>query len=305
MAQFGEVKDFLAKFGADVEIEDLEALSPVAFFARFLQGATGSIDDSDRLAVERSFVVREVEVDGDDGEVTYAYDPTPGDGTKMLWEREMRFQRIGDRWFGLMDAGMHQLTSNVRRNIADFRRREKSDTDRSIGSHKRELERIALYGYVDEETKAPVIEPRFRAAGDFSEEGLAPVQFFRKWGYIDKTGATVIPPQYDYAQEFVDGVAPVAMEIENSFEFKWTYIDTNGTPLWGVDFEEAMPFSDGLAAVMRDGLWGYINPDGEVVIPFQFQTAGPFDQNHAHVTLLTGDDEVEQWMIDNTGRKLF
>ncbi|MEZ5330198.1 MAG: WG repeat-containing protein [Verrucomicrobiales bacterium] len=275
MAQFGEANDFLAKFGSDVEIEDLEALSPAAFFARFLEGATGMIDDSDRLAVERSFVVRDVEVDGDDGEVTYAYDPTPGNGSKMLWERAMRFQRIGDRWFGLMDAGMSQLTSNVRRNIADFRRREKRDTELSPRDQERELERIALYGYVDEETKVPVIEPRFRGAGDFSAEGLAPVQFFRKWGYINKAGVTVIPPQYDFAQEFVDGVAAVAVEVENSFEFKWTYIDTNGKQMWGAEFEEAMPFSDGLAAVMRDGLWGYIDPNGEVVIPFQFHTAGP------------------------------
>jgi hypothetical protein len=237
--------------------------------------------------------------------VTYAYDPTPGDGPKLLWERAMRFQRIGDRWFGLMDAGMSQLTSNVRRNIADFRRREKRDAELSPRDQGRELECVALYGYVDEETKTPVIEPRFRGAGDFGAEGLAPVQFFRKWGYISKAGVTVIPPQYDFAQEFVDGVAAVAVEVENSFEFKWTYIDTNGAQMWGKEFEEAMPFSDGLAAVMRDGLWGYIDPTGEVVIPFQFHTAGPFDQDHAHVTILGDDDEIREWLIDNTGRKLF
>ncbi|PSO79918.1 MAG: hypothetical protein BRC51_06045 [Cyanobacteria bacterium SW_12_48_29] len=41
-----------------------------------------------------------------------------------------------------------------------------------------------------------VINPQFDYAGEFSE-GLAPIKISDKWGYIDKTGEMVINPQFD------------------------------------------------------------------------------------------------------------
>lgn len=52
-------------------------------------------------------------------------------------------------------------------------------------------------------------------------------------------------------------------------------------------FERAMRFSDGLAAVRINGLFGYINIDGEVVIKPAFDAAGPFNNGLAEV--LIGD----------------
>ncbi|WP_081103996.1 WG repeat-containing protein [Leptospira weilii] len=43
-------------------------------------------------------------------------------------------------------------------------------------------------------------------AHSFSE-GLAAVQIGKKWGFIDKTGNVVIPPQLEIASHFSEGLA--------------------------------------------------------------------------------------------------
>ena len=54
-------------------------------------------------------------------------------------------------------------------------------------------------------------------------EGLAPVRFNDKWGFIDKTGKEVIPFRYDYALDFsAEGIAHV------KFEGMWFYINKKG-----------------------------------------------------------------------------
>ena len=53
-----------------------------------------------------------------------------------------------------------------------------------------------------------VIPPQFEQADAFSE-GLARVKIGAKWGYIDKTGKQVIQPQLDEANSFAQGVALV------------------------------------------------------------------------------------------------
>lgn len=40
-------------------------------------------------------------------------------------------------------------------------------------------------------------------------EGLAPVQVDNRWGFIDTNGRFVINPQFDRAEPFAEGLAPV------------------------------------------------------------------------------------------------
>jgi hypothetical protein len=86
----------------------------------------------------------------------------------------------------------------------------------------------------------------------------------QKWGYIDKTGALVIQPQFDSASGFSDGLAAVQQGQ------KWGYIDKTGAPVIQYQFSGANDFSDGLAAVWtqdsaNNGLKGYINLKGDLV----------------------------------------
>lgn len=51
---------------------------------------------------------------------------------------------------------------------------------------------------------------------------------------------------------------------------KWGYIDANGKIVIPLEYEEVADFSEGLAPVCKNGKWGYINLKKEVVIPFKF-----------------------------------
>lgn len=64
---------------------------------------------------------------------------------------------------------------------------------------------------------AVTVEPRYEAAGQFGENGLAPVCQEGKWGYIDTLGSAVIPFVYDRACVFHEGLAVVAAADDGLF----------------------------------------------------------------------------------------
>ena len=56
------------------------------------------------------------------------------------------------------------------------------------------------------------------------------------------------------------------------------------------------PFSDGYAAVMRYGKWGYINVDGDEVIPCRYEAAGEFGNGLAPVAINNyGSGGIYKW----------
>ena len=85
----------------------------------------------------------------------------------------------------------------------------------------------------------------------------------RKYGYIDETGATAIPFQFDYAESFSEGLAVVGVGLEPS-DMKYGYIDAEGAEAIPCEYSLALPFCEG-AAVVRDakGVWGTLDPAGK------------------------------------------
>jgi WG containing repeat len=128
-----------------------------------------------------------------------------------------------------------------------------------------------------------------------------------KFGYIDTTGAMVIPAKFDAAADFSDGLA--AVEINR----QWGYIDPTGANVITPRFGEADQFSEGLAAV-TEGLvpvgmytpapYGYIDHTGKMVIVPQFDSRhsgfGLFKDGFAQVFQQTS--RVEFGYIDRTGK---
>ena len=55
---------------------------------------------------------------------------------------------------------------------------------------------------------------------------LYPIRENGLWGYINELAEWVIPPQYDYAESFRDGLALVEQDG------KMLYIDHDGTVVW-------------------------------------------------------------------------
>jgi hypothetical protein len=67
-------------------------------------------------------------------------------------------------------------------------------------------------------------------------EGLTPIKFRRKWGFVNTAGEMVVKPRYDAVK----------------------------------------PFSFGLAAVMLNGKWGFVDPKGNLIIKNQFVDVSSF-----------------------------
>lgn len=214
------------------------------------------------------------------------------------------------------------------------------------------------YGFVDRQAKI-VIPPQFLPASEFSDDpanlplgGLGPdwVYFDRTgkvviriskgphleepdlfsdgrlrvkdgftWGYKDASGAWIISPKYNDAENFRDGFARVQ---EGD---KWIVIDVHGKTVspekkkihiigpyseglalatdngltgW-VDaqekpafpmrkYQKAFNFSNGLVRFQMDDLYGYMDKAGKIAIPNKYDSAQDFDHGLAQVLTRDG-----------------
>lgn len=161
-------------------------------------------------------------------------------------------------------------------------------------------------------------------------DGLASMEQNGKWGFVSKKGAFAIAPNFDEVEDFEDGYATVRTNR------KWGVINTKGEyvvePItsesyeirhldkgcfvvkkdydeygivsngkWVVEpiYTDITFLSEGLIAVNKDGKCGYINLQGEVIIPLQFDSACDFCDGKATVEL--NDQEFE---IDKKGNRV-
>jgi len=128
-------------------------------------------------------------------------------------------------------------------------------------------------GFLDKQGKV-VIAPTFHRVTygrqDLFNEKITPVSNGPKnqnsWGFIDTTGKTVVKFEYDWAEQFQEGMAIVC---KNKL---YGFVDTTGVQIIPLRFEEAWKFREGLAAVKTGGLWGFIDKKGGWVIPPQYQS---------------------------------
>jgi hypothetical protein len=102
-----------------------------------------------------------------------------------------------------------------------------------------------------------VKEPKVSGKSDFTPEPGEPPEVLvllwggQKAGFKDLTGKVVIPPQFDEARDFSEGLAPIRINR------KWGYIDSKGKTVIPSKYYRARGFSEGLAAVNIGGKWDY------------------------------------------------
>jgi hypothetical protein len=197
-------------------------------------------------------------------------------------------------------------------------------------------------GYIDRTGKL-VIGPLPFSGRDFSN-GLAMVESNerctyaetkQKYGFIDKTGAIVIPltltrpcnywgDQFYFTKEglaltqvgakwgFIDKSGKVVMQFDEAGQFseglahvkvngKFGYIDPSGKLVIAPRFDQASAFSEGLAAVRLNGLWGFNDKNGRIVIHPQFKEATKFSDGLALVRI---NDKYEWVFIDHGGKSV-
>lgn len=132
---------------------------------------------------------------------------------------------------------------------------------------------------------------------DYQDNELYSYQENNIYGYKNSRGDIIIPPQYDIACSFNDGIALVGT---GSMHFeKYFYIDKQGNKLFNQEFEDARSFSEGFAVVMTEGFGGpplpldsnsirkysYINRDGKLATDRCFELAYDFEHGLACVCI--------------------
>jgi hypothetical protein len=121
------------------------------------------------------------------------------------------------------------------------------------------------WGFIDK-TGRMVIAPTLDLVVKKFSEGLLCVLFDRKFGYVNTSGRTVIPPCFDDARPFRSGVA--AVEIDG----KPAYIDHHGTVVFRPPVGHASDFENGLAPAYDRAFdrFGFIDRSGKIAIPIRF-----------------------------------
>ena len=91
------------------------------------------------------------------------------------------------------------------------------------------------------------------------QDGLASVLKDGKYGFIDKDGAVVIRPQYDFVSGFKEGLSHAKKGSKKG------YIDTQGKEVIPFEYDFANDFENGIAKVSKDDKWFYIDKTGKFV----------------------------------------
>ena len=153
-----------------------------------------------------------------------------------------------------------------------------------------------LWGYKNGKGQV-VMEPRFNACMEFRDEGLAFAAVEKegslRYGLLTRSGMWAVEPTWSDVSYFEGDLAAVAQEG------LWGYIDTLGTVVIPYQFEEAYDFFCGRARVRIGGEWGYIDRDGDVAIKAEWQEAGDFSEDMAFAT-----QNGKGYIINKVGQKI-
>lgn len=96
-----------------------------------------------------------------------------------------------------------------------------------------------------------------------------------QWALFSPEGARI----GDFAAEEI--CLPAAEDSPLAFrrDGLWGFVSPEGEVVLEPTFEDAKSFSKGMAPVLREGKWGYIDKTGEFLIPPTFEDAEPFSKN--------------------------
>ena len=115
-----------------------------------------------------------------------------------------------------------------------------------------------------------------------------------KFGFIDRTGKMVIPPQFDTADRFSEGLAFVKKGKQVG------YINRQGKFALRSPFDPSQPFSDGLTPIsLPKQSQGFIDKTGAIALRLPTEAyAGPFLQGLA----IARDKNYRFGIMDKTGK---
>lgn len=132
-----------------------------------------------------------------------------------------------------------------------------------------------------------------------------------RYGLIAINGEVILEPTYRQVNRFSDGLAAVSRDSESPVasndepmrvtfddpdQGRWGFVDVQGRVAIPLEFEQVGRFREGLARAKKNGQWGYINPAGDWAVEPRFDWARDFTDGLAEVWA-----EGEIVLIDRSG----
>ncbi|MDI9348118.1 MAG: WG repeat-containing protein [Methylacidiphilales bacterium] len=109
-----------------------------------------------------------------------------------------------------------------------------------------------------------IIPPKYDDINNIKEGYLA-VNKNKKWGLINSKGEEIIPPKYDDIYSMKEGY------LAASKNKKWGLINSKGVEVVSPQYDLVSNFnSNGLAIVKLNNKWGYVNAEGKLISPLNF-----------------------------------
>jgi hypothetical protein len=171
--------------------------------------------------------------------------------------------------------------------------------------------------YFDRTGKKIAVPGDYGPKSNSFSEGLVPISIKGKWGFMDRTGKLAIEPQFEDAENFSEGLAPVKVSSADTVwcpadaagnragsTMMYGYIDKTGRMVIPAVFNSAEPFSEGLAAVSKCDQAYFIDKTGKTVISGNFTYASSFSGGLARFETLTKDGLLAGY-VDKTGKLLW
>ena len=146
-----------------------------------------------------------------------------------------------------------------------------------------------IWGVIDKTGKT-IVNPQFKRMGNF-KEGKAWFYNGDQYGYVNTKGEYVINPQFEFCTDFSEGLARFR-------QGKYGFIDENGKIAINPQFDaNGGDFKNGYAKIKQDDRYGYIDKEGKIVINPQFEQASDFFGDIAFVK------SADKWgVIDKDGK---
>lgn len=279
-------------------------------------GQTGYVDDQGRVLIEPQFDRGSSFRDGfasveRNGKVQIIR--TSGDVVPITIPSPLHLYGYGEGYFliaGNTKGEVHYIDTN---GVKVFTLKGVTDNTypfsegRSLFSVDKAAE-LRLFGYVD--TRGTTVIPlQFQRAYSF-REGMARVmvEAMGRFKFIDKTGKAVFTTKSTDVWDFSEGLALVVREDGTN-----VFVDKQGQPKIVLPRgRQSFSFFDGRALVneggerlnesFKDGVNGYIDKSGQLIIPLQFEYATPFKNGLARARARHDDGTVEDGYIDTNGQ---
>lgn len=108
------------------------------------------------------------------------------------------------------------------------------------------------------------IKTPYEYAGEF-HDGMGMVKMGNSYGYVNSSFKLSVPCVYRIARNFSEGLAAVSDSSE-----KWGYVDRDGNLVIPFDYDKAAEFCNGRAMIVKDSMVGFIDKTGKLIIPLMY-----------------------------------